>query len=56
MAALAFVAEGPALLPTVKSALVRPTSPPPPIVQTHRTEDIELPAPAPRSARPRRPR
>ena len=45
IAVLAFLAEGPPLIPTVKSALSRPPAPPAPIVQTHRTEDVHLPSP-----------
>jgi hypothetical protein len=57
IAVLAFLAEGPPLIPTVKSALSRPAAPPAPpapIVQTHRTEDVHLPSPKatkPRTAR-----
>jgi hypothetical protein len=45
MAGMAFLAEGPRLLPAVKSAIVKPAAPPPPVVQTHRTEDVHLPSP-----------
>ena len=45
MAGMAFYAEGPPLLPAVKSAIVKPAAPPPPVVQTHRTEDVHLPSP-----------
>jgi hypothetical protein len=54
IAALAFLSEGPQLIPTLKHALSRPAAPPAPIVQTHRTEDVYLPSPTgtkPRKAR-----
>lgn len=54
IAALAFLAEGPPLIPTVKSALSRPAAPPAPIVQTHRTEDVHLPSP--KATKPRKAR
>jgi hypothetical protein len=54
IAVLAFLAEGPPLIPTVKSALSRPPAPPAPIVQTHRTEDVHLPSP--KATKPRKAR
>ncbi len=51
MAGVAFLSEAPRLLPAMKSAIVRPASPPPPVIQTHRTEDIDLPSPPASRAR-----